>query len=54
MISVQMQLKILAFDEHHVFAVLHAESALYMVGAVDEVKAHNKEVKHKEQQEQAI
>ncbi|MGB5445210.1 MAG: hypothetical protein WBM99_06850 [Psychromonas sp.] len=56
---IQMQLKILAFDEHDVFAAIHSESALYMIGAVDEVKAHrnevnahNKEVKHAEQPEQ--
>ncbi|MGB5445211.1 MAG: hypothetical protein WBM99_06855 [Psychromonas sp.] len=48
MMSAQMQFKTLAFDEHGVFAAIYPESALYMIGAVDEIKAHNKEEKHEE------
>jgi len=39
--SAQMRLKTLSFDNHHGSAGITSESALYMIGAVDEVKESN-------------
>jgi len=50
--SAQMRLKTLSFDNHHGSAGITSESALYMIGAVDEVKAIKKEEQQTEPSEQ--
>ncbi|WP_372882121.1 hypothetical protein [Psychromonas sp.] len=52
MMSAQMRLKILSFDEHDDSAAITPASVLYMIGAVDEVKANNKNNKERKQKRQ--
>jgi hypothetical protein len=50
--AAQMQLKILSFDDHDLFAAIISESALCMIGAEDAIKISSNEAQQTQQQEE--